>query len=318
MRLGDIKREAARMAGNSSTESSLYKHALTGFVNWTVQEVEAELLKRAKDSPIFRGTALLWASDSSLTDTSTEALGAAPAWLPVATPGYWVPGKVATNGRTSEQVRVAQVERIGSRVYLGDRGINGTTAAAILAGDEWTLSDTALGTGGDYSLPADYRSHIKVSGLVPATDTGMIFTGMTARSFEELENSGISVSDQRAFCTYGAKPSMRIRLYPHPFEDDTLVRVEYNRTQPRLVDDNQEFSLFPDNDGWEPILIYGAARHLYRMVQDSMESDPRAMYEELLQKKVEEINDGSPDDQQVIGYSAYDRVQMSRDAAEAR
>lgn len=162
---------------------------------------------------------------------------------------------------------------------------------------EYTIDTSVLGTGGDYALPLDFKASLPNWGVRGSTDGGDTFykcEGVNLVAFQKAIT--LQPRDRWLFTLHGKTPAQRIQIYPTPLPDSCVITVAYDASQPTLVADSDPITVFPEEDGWEVVLIYAAARHAHRYHQGAIPVDPSPEYERYLAERLLALNADQPND----------------------
>lgn len=166
-----------------------------------------------------------------------------------------------------------------------------------------TLDLSVLGTSGDYEMPADFYKEFDVAAL-GVTGTKIVLDGVPMDRFLSRERQYI---DRPSYTTYWNIPTKRWRMRFYmpgtsAISDVSSFEVSYRRKQPTLQSPSDEL-IFPDGQGWEQVIIYGAMKHAYRFMQENMSFDPMPEFERLLADQIAAKNAEVPDQQFVAPVS---------------
>lgn len=157
----------------------------------------------------------------------------------------------------------------------------------LVAPTDFEIDTATEGTAGEYALPADFD---EVCGRIRFETTSGIVQQLESLPPQDFFTVQAKQSPRAIATVIGRKPDRMIRFYPTPLNDGVVISVPYKRTEPLLVDDEDELQLFPDNDGWEQIFVMGMVYYasLYSKVTPTV--DARAEFYRLLAEKLASMN----------------------------
>lgn len=170
-----------------------------------------------------------------------------------------------------------------------------------------TIDTTVEGTGGDYLLPLDFRELTDASAT---TSTILVFVEYDFVNITDFQRiSRASLSDRQVVTVYydNTTRRWRIQFYAHSIISPLVYTIQYKKGPARVVDDADEIPLFPTDEGWDQILVYGVAKHAYRFHQEDFNFDPGPEFEKLLDERIETMNTDTPDESVTIPMSEHDK-----------
>jgi len=159
----------------------------------------------------------------------------------------------------------------------------------------------------DYLLPQDFREmeviHMTYGGYDYRLDH------VTNEVFLRIQ-SGQSY-DRYVYTCYYDKDTKRwrMRVYYPINVTPTQFKLTYKRGQSYVYNDNDEITIFPEDHGWEWVIIHGTADMCYMMHQQGL-NEPKARYEELLDRMIKALNSDAPDDVDITPKSEFDKERI--------
>jgi hypothetical protein len=158
---------------------------------------------------------------------------------------------------------------------------------------EFVIATDTDGTGGDYALPLDFGAVLPKFGvrLVQSGLTGTI-EGVGLHDFQKLFADG--PYGRTVYTIHGKPPQRYIRFTPAPLATGLTFTVCYDAKNPKLISDNDPIITFPEDDGWEPILIMRMATYAYRYHQAQGIKDPTTEFKVMLEEKIISMNGDAP------------------------
>lgn len=160
---------------------------------------------------------------------------------------------------------------------------------------EFEIATDTLGTDGDYALPTNFGAVLPKFGVrsVNINDLGGWVEGISLQDFQKVVTDG--VGSRSVFTIHGKSPQRYIRFHPTPLASGLTITVTYDAKEPLLVSDNDPITVFPENDGWEPILYTRMAAYAFRHHQGTFKGDPYMDYRAMLDAKIISMNSDAPD-----------------------
>jgi hypothetical protein len=162
---------------------------------------------------------------------------------------------------------------------------------------EATISTDTDGVSGEYPLPRDFGAFLETGGVRGNFASSREFGVELVPIKDWARNVAMATSDRGMATVIGKSPNQRIRFYPTPMDAGMTISLSYNRKPYKLTDDSDEITIFPDDDGWEEIIVLGAAVKAYRYHGGLPGEGPFSEYQRELSKKIMSLNADAPDDQ---------------------
>jgi hypothetical protein len=183
---------------------------------------------------------------------------------------------------------------------------------------EFVIDTAVSGVLGDYALPLDFAAVVsKFAGrAVMASGRLGPVDGVPLVDFAKHVSDG-QYARSTVWTIHGKAPQRYIRFTPAPLDSGVTFTLAYQRKQAKLISDNDPITIFPEDDGWEQIIIFRMAGYAIRFHQAVFKGDPDVDYKKALADKIDSLNADMPQTNGEVGHMD-DHAMMEMDIERGR